>query len=125
MTLFATNAAALFVPRDSPLSQVELLTQDSRQDRPERRGIFSRDKHSSKDTPDLEHELGEHQRDMTENATTPTDDIVVASSATLKGHSSLQWVSLRSHEELEWHLSVCTHTLLHGFGFCLYSWCKG
>ena len=108
MTLFAMNAAALFVPRDSPLSQVELLAPDWKPYCKSQHDNFARDRPPSKETPQFGYVLGEHQRKVGAGSTGSANGAVVDSSATQQSDAGLHWVPLRSEKELERHLSVCT-----------------
>ena len=108
MTPFQTNTAALFVPRDSALSRVELLTRDMSRRYGKRQDELMRDEQSTKETTEPEHGFGKTRRELAEGSTTPTKD--AESRTTERNSRSLQWVSLTSQKEVELHLNVRTPT---------------
>lgn len=111
MTPFQVNHAALFVPRDSPISRVELLARDMRQHYRDGKDKSKRDERSNNQPTELEHGLGKGktQGALAEAPTTPTK---LAKSRTLEPNSvSLHWVPLTSQKEIESNLNVWTSPL--------------
>jgi hypothetical protein len=118
MTPNEINTAALFVPRDSPLSQVELLAPDSRPHGRSQHDNFSRDQQPGKDVHDCQHGLGERQSKVAAGSMAPANSADVDSGATQQNDVGLHWVPLRSQKELEFHLRVCTWILFDGLDDC-------
>jgi hypothetical protein len=107
MTLFATTATALFVPRDSPLSQVELLTRDRRLDYNQREQLErSRDEPATKGIPEPLPQLGATLEESSVEPRTVTGQTAVDTDASQQRDMSLQWLALSTLEELECHLRV-------------------
>ena len=122
MTPFALNSAALFVPRDSPQSRVELLARGTRQHHGERQYKFSCDEQLPRNLPELERGLEESRRDIAGESTAPLEETVVNSKATKRNDVSLHWVSLTSHQEVELYLRVRTLNPDLDLGICLRSY---
>jgi hypothetical protein len=106
MTLFATTATTLFVPRDSPLSQVELLTRDGRLDYNQRELGRSREEPATKGMPGPLPQLRPNLEESSEDPRAVTGHTAIVPDVSQQNDLSLQWFTLRSLEELECHLRV-------------------
>ena len=119
MTLLATTRDALFVPQDSSLSQVELLTWNVRLHLSQRKGACSHSTHDEQARkgvqvfgPQLEEDTKYEPEDP--EAAVGED---VPSDGLQRCEMSLRWLSATGSEDLEFHLRVCPDIPL--LGICI------
>ena len=106
MTLLATNTTALFLPQDSPLSQVELLTRDRKPHHNQHSDDWSPTKPASKGIPLAQHQVeNKAEYELGESKVT-VSTAVVQTSGPQQCDLGSQWLPLNSPVEMEWHLRV-------------------
>ncbi|ERF72332.1 hypothetical protein EPUS_06088 [Endocarpon pusillum Z07020] len=103
MTLLATNTTALFLPQDSPLSQVELLTRD-REPHDQHPDDWSPPKPASKGIPLARHQVeNKAEYELGESKVT-VSTAAVQTSGPQQCDLGSQWLPLNNPVEMERHL---------------------
>lgn len=107
MNLFAANIAALFVPRDSLLSQVELLARDVKPGCGQTTDDQSRDTLVTKTILETRLRCMERLQKVSGEPKSVPIEIPVHSNASQQHDTNLRRVLVKSQGELESQLKVC------------------
>jgi hypothetical protein len=106
MSLFAANTESLFVPRESPLSHVELLVRDAEPFCHRGGNELSRDAEVARKPPKVELEVEGKTEDVSGRPTIGKHETAVYSNVGQQNYVGLEWKSLGSPSEVEQRLKV-------------------